>query len=95
MNKNDLPSGTKIQTVNTSAGGAAYVPFAAEPCTFARVHNRNSVDIEIQKDAAGATICVPSKSVRTLYGIDNMNRLGVRRTDTSVTQVPVEGEAVT
>jgi hypothetical protein len=65
-----------------------------ELCTFARVHNRNAVDIEVQIDAAGATIIVPSKGFKNIFGVDNLNRLGVRRVDVSATQVPVEAEAL-
>jgi hypothetical protein len=94
MNRNDLPSTSIFKKATTPNPGTTFVTFAATPCTFARVHNPNSVTVDVQRDGAGEVVTIPAYGQKTFYGVDNLSKLGVRRTDQSNTQVDVQGEAL-
>lgn len=93
MNINDLPSSEVIAEAQTANPGTGWTVFSSSPCAFAKVHNPNSVDVEIRLDATGDTLTVPAFGAKTLYGVRNLSSIGVRRVDQSNTQVSVEAEA--
>lgn len=78
-------------SVATNATGATYNAFPALPCHQFTLVNDTGSDLEVQQDAAGVAIPVPSGTFYTFYGISNANQLGVRRKDTSSTTVTVKG----
>lgn len=93
MNGNDLPASSVFANVNTAAVGTNWTAFSAEPCIFCRVHNPNSVAVDVAKGGTGAVITVPGYGSKTFYGVRDLSALSVRRSDTSNTQVQVQAEA--
>lgn len=95
MNQNDVPAKAVNQPLITSAaGGVAWSANGPnEPCFFARIHNATGTTIEYRRNAGGNSVRVPDGAVRTVYGVNNLNQIQVRRFDQSVTQVTVDLEA--
>ena len=94
MNKNDFPSAGKALNQQTNASGATYNTITAAACIFARVHNPNSVTIDVRRVGDSTSIVtVPALGSKTFYGIGNTNELEFRRTDVSNTQVSIQVEA--
>lgn len=76
-------------TAQTAATGSNWTTFADVECRQLTIANNSGTAIELRQDGAGATFPVPDKTLFTLYGLQNANQIGVRRVDTSNSQVTV------
>lgn len=78
-------------SVQTTVAGTTYATFPDLPCSQFVVVNDTGTGIEVQQDGAGVAIPIADTQSFPFYGIGNANQLGVRREDTSATQVTVKG----
>ena len=76
--------------VTTSATSGAYVDFAAQACKQVTLVNNTGTTLEVQQGGSGVAIALFPGVPFTLFGITNMNTIGVRRVDLSTTQVTVQ-----
>ncbi|WP_138994008.1 hypothetical protein [Larkinella sp. C7] len=76
-------------SAQTAATGTNYTTFASQVCSQLTLFNNTAAAIDVQQGGAGAAVSVPVGASFTFVGITNANQLGVRRTDTSNTQVTV------
>lgn len=77
-------------SVQTAAVGTNYATFGAQACRQFTVCNDTGTAVEVQQDGAGVAIPVADGAYFTFFGITNASQLGVRRKDTSNTQVTVK-----
>lgn len=74
-------------TVQTAATGTNYTAFASTPCSRLTLFNGTGTSLDVQQGGAGANFTIPTGTSFTFDGLTNANQLGVRRTDTTNTQV--------
>lgn len=86
-------SSITILNQQTAAAGASFSTFANTPCKQLDIVNNSGADIVYQRNGAGGTMRVPNGSSRMVQGITNANQIGIRRLDSSNTQVTVDAEA--
>jgi hypothetical protein len=78
-------------SVQTAATGTNYATFPDLPAHQVTVVNDTGTDIEVRQDGTGVALPIASGAAPfTFYGLSNANQLGVRRKDTSNTQVTVK-----
>jgi hypothetical protein len=82
-----------IMSLTTSTTGANYVTFGSQACTSLEVVNNTGTTIEVRRGGAGVAMQIPPSMARLFLAITNADQLGVRRTDTSNTQVTLQAEA--
>jgi hypothetical protein len=82
-----------ILALTTSTTGANYVTFGSQACTSLEVVNNTGATIEVRRGGAGVAMQIPPGMARLFLAITNADQLGVRRTDTSNTQVTIQAEA--
>lgn len=80
--------------VQTAATGSNWTAWASHVCKAMRVHNPNTVDVDIRRGTGGDEVTVPAGSVRTFWGVNDSAQLYARRTDQSGTQVYVQAEII-
>lgn len=74
----------------TSATGASYVTFAAQPCKQLILVNATGTDIEFRQAGAGVAVPVINGTAFPIYGLHDCSEIGVRRVDQSNTQVSLK-----
>lgn len=77
-------------SAQTAATGTNYTAFASQACMQLTIVNDTGVTIEFQQDAAGVAIPIVTADRYTIFGIVNASVIGVRRADTSNSQVTVK-----
>ena len=79
----------KFITLETSATGTDFVPFANLPAHCVNVINDTGIDLTFQhvNDADNGEFILPNGMAFAFRGINNANQLQVKRTDESATQV--------
>lgn len=84
-----MASGGNI-SVATNATGSTYNAFSSQACKQLTIVNDTGFDIEFQQGGSGVAIPIFDGSSFTIFGISNVNSIGVRRKDTSNTPVTVK-----
>lgn len=74
-------------SVTTAAAGANYTALAAQACHHVTIVNDTGTKLEVQQNTAGTALRIPDGQFYTFYGIKDASQLGVRRADTSNSQV--------
>jgi hypothetical protein len=74
-------------SVSTAAVGTNYATFASQACTQLTIVNDTGTDLEWQQGGAGVALTVKDGNTFSIFGLTNANQIGVRRKDTSNTQV--------
>lgn len=77
-------------SVQTNATGATYNAYATQLCSQLTIVNDTGTALEVRQGGAGVAIPIASGGSFTFFGIINASQLGVRRVDTSNTQVTVK-----
>jgi hypothetical protein len=77
-------------SVQSAAVGTNYATFAAQACTQVTIVNDTGTDVEFRQDAAGVALTVKDGNIFSIFGLTNASQIGVRRKDTSNTQVTVK-----
>lgn len=77
-------------SAQTAATGTNYTLFASTTCKQVTLVNDTGTAIEFRQDAAGVAIPIADSDRYTIFGLTNANQIGVRRKDTSNTQVVVK-----
>lgn len=75
--------------VTTNSTGTTFNAFASQECKQLTVSNQTGTTIEVQQGGAGVALQIPTGAFYTFFGITNANQLGIRRTDTSNTQITI------
>jgi len=73
----------------TNATGATYNTLASATCYAIEFINNTGTTIEYRRGGSGVAIPIFDKSSKLVIGIANANEIGIRRTDTSNTQVTI------
>lgn len=89
-----VASSAVILSLTTSATGASFVTFSSQTCDALDLVNASTATIEYRRNGAGAAMPIPAGSSRLILGITNANQIGIRRLDTSNTQVSIAAEAI-
>lgn len=76
--------------VSTPTVGTNYQAFASQECSQLTIANDSGTTLEVRQDGAGVALPVFDGTYYTFFGVTNSNQLGVRRKDTSNTQVVVK-----
>lgn len=87
-----MSSGINL-SVQTPSTGTNYAVFDSNVCSQVTIVNDTGTDIEWRQDGAGIALPIPDGAGFTIFGVDNTNRISVRRKDTSNTQVTVKARA--
>jgi hypothetical protein len=74
-------------SVQTASTGTNYTTLGAQACKQVTICNDTGTKLEVQQDGAGAAFRIHDNSYYTFYGLRNASQLGIRRADTSNTQV--------
>lgn len=77
-------------SAQTAATGTNYTLFASQACKQLTIVNNTGTALEFRQDAAGVAVPVFDQSSFTIFGITNANQIGIRRVDTSNTQVTAQ-----
>jgi hypothetical protein len=88
-----VTSSATILSLTTAATGTNYTAFSSQACTSLDIVNNTGTTLEYRRNGAGTALQIPDRSARLVIGITNANQVGVRRTDTSNTQVTLQAEA--
>jgi hypothetical protein len=75
--------------VTTNATGTTYTAFASQACKQLTISNQSGVVIEVRQGGGGVALQLPTGAFYTFFGITNADQLGVRRVDTSNTQITI------
>ncbi|NIJ40358.1 hypothetical protein FHS78_000628 [Parvibaculum indicum] len=73
----------------TNATGTDWTAFADRACKQLTLVNNTGTTIEFRQDGDGVAVPVFDQTNFTIFGIDNCDRIEIRRTDESDTQVTV------
>ena len=84
-----MASGGNI-SVDTAATGTNFATFGSQACKQLTIVNDTGTDIEVRQGGSGVALPIFNGDKFTFYGLSNANTLGVRRKDTSNTQVTVK-----
>jgi len=76
-------------SAQTPATGTNFAAFASQSCRQLTVSNQTGTTLEFRQGGSGVAFQVPSGAFYTFFGLQNADQLGVRRVDTSNTQVTV------
>lgn len=74
----------------TTASGAVFIAFPAQPCKQLTVVNNTGTDIEVQELASGVALPIINGTMYPFYGLNDASDLAVRRIDQSATPVTVK-----
>jgi len=72
-------SAVTIATANDSG----FTAFSDQACTELEIDNSNGMDIDYRRNGAGEYITIRAGQIRRIVGIDNANKISVRRSDYS------------
>lgn len=84
-----MSSGGNI-SVQTPSTGTNYGAFDSHVCSQLTIINDTGTAIEWMQDGIGIALPIADGDTFTIFGIDDTNRISVRRKDTSNTQVTVK-----
>lgn len=76
-------------SIQTAATGTNWTAFASQACKQLTISNQTGTTIEVRQGGSGVGLQVPTGAFYTFFGITNTDQLGIRRVDTSNTQVIV------
>ena len=76
-------------SVTTNETGTTFNAFSSQICKQLNISNQTGVTIEVRQGGTGVALQIPTGAFYTFFGITNANQLGIRRNDTSNTQVTV------
>lgn len=84
------PASAAFGSVQTNATGTNWTTLTSSTAKRVTLLNETGTDIDIRLNGAGTTITVSDNQGIELGGLTNANQIGVRRVDTSNTQVTLK-----
>jgi methyl coenzyme M reductase beta subunit len=85
-----MTAGGNTLATTSAVDGTAWVAFPSQNIKRLVIVNTTGVDVEFHQDGVGSAVTILNGGSLEIWGIDNANRIAVRRVDVAATAVSVK-----